>query len=115
MLKMKIFQSIRPYFVDLGLQSSQPRRNNWNSAKSWISFFLMCLTVGSIVIFFFWEATIFEEYATAFNSFQALNIVAFEFIIFEWKSRNFYKYMVKFENIIEKSECNRITVNEKLN
>lgn len=104
MLAMNVFQSVRPYFIGLGLYSPDGGPKRSVNIFSSIFLCLICLTVAFEVVFIIKIAKSFDEYALVCNGIQMLSIESFEFAIFIWKAKSFFKLMNKFEFIIQKSE-----------
>lgn len=101
---MNTFQTIRTYFAVLGIQPQRVRKYPHNVATLMI-LLLMCASVILACIFLFKEKTI-VKCAKAFDGELTTFVASFELAIYIWKSEKLFKFMNKFELIIQQSKLN---------
>lgn len=102
---MKVYQSIRTYFVDLGLHaSSQFDQKDSNNAKCLMTLVLLFIGAISTFAFILFEAQTFEECANGFNTALTLALGAFDLVICIWKMERLFKFMKEFDFFVKKSK-----------
>lgn len=102
---MKVFQSIQKYFsTELGIESPQWTQQFLFNVKNLTILLLVGVDLILCVIFLCCEAKNFKEGADCFFVIITIIVVGFEYVIYNWKIREMFKFIKNFEALIQKSE-----------
>ena len=101
---MKIFESIQNYFAIAGISIRQTTNMHAFNIKSVTVGFGFGVSFISCTMFFFYEASGFEEFAGLFFLVSTAIFSTFCFINLVWKRANLFKFIKSLENFIEKRE-----------
>lgn len=102
--KIKIFESVQNNFELLGISSHRANQNHFLDVKFWMILLQFGVVLISYMCYIFYEAKTFEEYTSTMYSILTLLTTALHFLMHQWKMRNLFKFIVNFENFINKSE-----------
>lgn len=102
---MKLFQTGQKYFENMGIDSRQLRKNHPHfNTKNVLASCIFCLDVISATVFLLYEAHTFYDYADSVYSTSCAENSCVIFMIIFWKMPKFFKFIKKFENLVESSK-----------
>lgn len=101
---MKVYQSIRGYFIKLGFRSGQFVQKDSINMECLFSWLLLIYASISMYAFILLEAQVFEEYANSFIMALTYSVLVFDLGICIWKMQSVFQFMNNFDVFIEKSE-----------
>lgn len=104
--KMKTFKLIRNHLESVGPTASQSIQTNPLNVKNVIILSIFGLNILLTVAFIAFTADDFEEYVDSMFGCSTVIILfgAFGFLIWQWPT--LFRFIVKLENVINKSESN---------
>lgn len=103
--KIRIFESVLKSSEMLGIGLHQANQNHLLDVRFWLILLQFGIVLVSYICFIIYEAATFEEYTSSIYSILTLLTTALHFLMHQWKMRSLFKFIVNFENFINKSEC----------
>lgn len=101
---MKLFQSIRKFYQEAGIQPPQPNQNYSFQWNHFFCIFFLIQLLCSTMAFILFEAKSVVEYAEAFFPSSTVVAALLNFIVCILENTNILQLIVKFEEFIEKSK-----------
>lgn len=103
--KIKIFESVLKNAEILGINLHQANQNHLLNMKFWFILVQFGVVLVSYLCFVTYEANTFEEYTSSIYSILTLLTTALHFLMQQWKMGSLFKFIINFENFINKSGC----------
>lgn len=102
---MKILQSARSDFADLGLDADQSTtQNSLFNRKNVLALFTLVLAFISTIACIFYDENTFQEYTVSAYLSSSFWLATVMYAIFSWKSRMIFKFMDDAEKILNESK-----------
>lgn len=100
--KMKIFQSLRTHFSELGIDLNQSIEKYPFNVKNvvgllWVSLMVILSNTFSV-------AQSFKDYIIILNASLPCTVVYIEYALHVWKMQKIFQFIICLDNLIQKSE-----------
>lgn len=101
---MKLFQSVRKFYENMGLYPLQTQQKCQFNPRIFCILLIMSLFFVSMMDTFLFEATTITEYAESFYGSLTVLACIMNFLTSFWKTTNIYTFIEKLEKFVENRE-----------
>lgn len=100
---METFVFIKKYLVEMGIDDPLNRSSSL-IAKNYIIIIVSILCMTTNIVYFFHDATEFEDYVDLIYAFSTAALCFVVYVIMIWKRRNVFESINGFEQLINSSK-----------